>query len=296
MAGPRAIARYFQVGFSFVIEQLRRIPGARQVERRAAWIALGLVFAAVVALAVWGAQRSPQRVSIADLVAGGLSHLQTWIIVSSDLREEGSSPPRYRYAMTDPGLPDAKLMVTSEVELPVGEATVSGILVGGTSGAQPGFGWLGQLRADSELAHEADPPWVAIALVVLAAFIAVAVRTTYPVFFAREVTPLSEPRQATLTVRVMEGSHGSGKDAVRGALSVGPGAPVELRTPGRESQVLRLHSAHSSVQVGELRWLSDSVPALQLSPATGELTLTFASNNDRDAAYSVIVGDLSRRD
>ena len=77
---------------------------------------------------------------------------------------------------------------------------------------------------------------------------------------------------------------------------MGPGAPVELRIPGRESQVLRLHSAHSSVQSGELRWLSESVPALLLSPATGELTLTFASNSDRDAAYSVILGDLSRGD
>ena len=143
---------------------------------------------------------------MADLVAGDLSHLQTWIIVSGDLRDEGSSPPRYRYAMTDAGVPDAKLIVMSEIELPVGEATVSGILVGGTSGAQRGFGWLGQLRADSELAREADPPWIAIALVVLAAFIGIGARTSYPVFVSREVAHLPEPRPTTLTVGVMEGT------------------------------------------------------------------------------------------
>src|SRR4029453_10428373 len=114
-------------------------------------------------------QRSPQRVSMAGLYAGDLSQMQTWIIVSGDLLEEASSSsPTHQYALTDASVPDAKLIVSSEVPLAAGQTTVSGILVGGTGGAQPGFGWVGQLRADPELAREPDPPWIAIGLVAAA--------------------------------------------------------------------------------------------------------------------------------
>ena len=294
---PRAILRQLQVTVAFVIDQVRRIPGARRIERRASLVALAFVLLAVVALIFWGSQRSPQRVSMAGLYAGDLSHMQTWIIVSGELLEENSSSPSHQYALTDASVPDAKLIVSSEVPLPVGQTTVSGTLVGGTGGAQPGFGWVGQLRADPVLAREPDPPWIAIGLVAAAVFLVVGPRTSYPVFFSEEAPRLAPPpRSTTLPVGVLQEGDGLGQDVLPGALALQQGGPIEVRVPGQDTRLLRLHSAYSSVEVGELRRLFDSEPALVVRPATGDLTLTFASNGDRDAAFAVIVANLLRRD
>jgi hypothetical protein len=288
--------RYLQVAFAFLIDQLRRIPGMLQIERRTFWIGLVLVLFAVIAFTVWGSQRTPQRIGMAGLVAGDLSHLQTWIIVSGDVREEGVTSEGHQYAMTDPAVPDAKLIITSDAPLPLGQTTVSGTLVGGTGGAHEGFAWLGQLDADPVLAREPDPPWIAITLVGVAVFMGLGARTTYPVFFAQQVPLVPDPRPVVLPVGVIPDGPRSSPDVITGELAVKPGEPAVVTLPGQEPQVLRLHSAHSSVAIGELRQISRSDPALVVRPASGDLTLTFASVDERNAAYSVIAGNLLRRD
>lgn len=288
--------RYPQIAFAFLIDQLRRIPGMLQIERRTFWIGLVLVFAAAIAFTVWGTQRTPQRIGMPGLVAGELSHLQTWIIVSGDIREEGATSAGHQYAMTDPAVPDAKLIITSDSPLPLGETTVSGTLIGGTGGAHEGFAWLGQLRADPVVAREPDPPWIAITLLGVVMFMGLGARTTYPVFIAQDVPLIPDPRPVVLHVGVVPEGPRSSPEVITGELAVKPGEPAELRIAGREPQVLRLHSAHSSVAIGVLRRLSRSDPAVVVRPATGDLTLTFASVDDRDAAYAVISGNLLRRD
>ena len=288
--------RYPKVAFAFVIDQLRRIPGMLQIERRAFWIGLVLVLGAVVAFTVWGSQRTPQRIGMSGLVAGELSHLQTWIIVTGDVREEGSTTAGHQYAMTDPAVPDAKLIITSDTPLPLGQTTVSGTLVGGTGAAHEGFAWLGQLRADPEVAREPDPPWIAITLLGAAVFIGLGSRTAYPVFVTQHVPLIPDPRPLVLPVGVLPEGPRSSPDVITGELTVKPGEPAVLRVPGREPQVLLLHSAHSSVAIGELLRISSSHPALIVRPASGDLTLTFATVDDRNAAYSVIYGNLLRRD
>ncbi len=289
MGNSRSILRLPVVVFAFVVEQLRRIPGARQIERRAPWVVSALLLVALVALSVWMAQRSPQRISMAELVAGDLSRMQSWIIVSGELHAEPASANGYRYTLTDSTVPDAVMTVTSPVELAVGQTTVSGTIVGGAQRARDGFGWVGQLRADSVLAHEPDPPWIAIALAATALFIAVAGRTFYPMFFS-QAPPIPEPQTMKLQVGVRRDWPPS-RQVVPGSLVLQPGAPVELRLP-TETQQLRLHSAHSSVEVGELRRLLDSEPALVVRPATGELTISFASPDDRDAAFAALAADV----
>jgi hypothetical protein len=288
--------RYPQIAFAFLIDLLRRIPGMVQLERRTFWIGLLLVLIAVIAFTVWASERTPQRIGMSGLVAGELSHLQTWIIVTGDVREEGITSDGYQYAMTDPAVPDAKLIITSDTPLPLGETTVSGTLVGGTGGAPEGFAWLGQLRADPIVAREPDPPWIAIALVGVAVFLGLGARTSYPVFVAQQVPLIPAARSVVLPVGIVPDGSRSSPDVVPGELVVKPGESAVLRVPGREPQVLRLHSAHSSVAVGELRRLSRSDPALVMRPASGDLTLTFASVDDRNAAYAVIAGNLLRRD
>ncbi len=267
-----------------------------QIERRSFWIGLLLVFVAVIAFTVWGSQRTPQRISMSGLVAGDLSRLQTWIIVTGDVREEGATSAGHQYAMTDPAVPDAKLIVTSDAPLPLGQTTVSGILVGGTSRAHEGFAWIGQLRADPALAREPDPPWIAITVLGAAVFIGLGARTSYPVFFAQAVPIIPAERSVVLPVWVVPDGPRSSPEVIPAELAVKPRESAELRVPGHEPQVLFLHSAHSSVAVGELRRLSRSDPALVVRPASGDLTLTFASVEDRDAAYAVIYGNLLRRD
>lgn len=283
------ILRLPLVAFAFVVEQLRRVPGARQIERHVTLVVSVLAVAALLALAVWGAQRSPQRISMGELVAGDLSRMQTWIIVSGELRAEPVSTAGYRYNLTDPTVPDARMIVVSQVEIAIGQTTVSGTLMGGSSRPQEGFGWIGQLRADSVLAHEPDPPWITIGLAAAAVFIGVGVRTSYPMFFRQSPTTKA-PEKKTLQVGVRREWRPSPDEVVPGVLALQPGAPVELRT-GAETQQLRLHSAHSSFEVGVLSRLRASQPALVVRPSSGDLVVTFRSFDDRDAAFAALVAD-----
>lgn len=287
------IPRLPLVAFAFVVEQLRRIPGARLIERHTTFVVSVVAFTALVALAVWAAQRSPQRITMGELVAGDLSRMQSWIIVSGELSAEPISIAGYRYKLTDPAVPDARMIVVSDVELPVGETTVSGTLIGGTSRPQEGFAWIGQLRADPVLAREPDPPWITIALAAAALFIAVGARTSYPMFF-RQTSMMKAPEKKTLQVGVRHEWPPSADKVVPGALALQPGAPVELRE-GTETQQLRLHSAHSSFEVGVLSRLNDSEPALVVRPSTGDLIITFGSFDDRDAAFAALVADAGPR-
>jgi hypothetical protein len=219
--------------------------------------------------------------------------MQTWIIISGDLRADPGATPPYRYTLTDPQVPDARLLVTSEAELQVGPTTVSGTLVGGAVRGQPGFGWIGQLRADAVLAREPDPPWIAITLAAAALLLALGSRSFYPTFF-RQVPRLVRPRTTTLPVGVRREWPPSSGPVERGKIVLEPGAPVELRTP-TETQQLRLHSVHSSFEVGELRRLRDSQPVLVVRPASGDLTIYFASVDDRDAAFGALMADTQSR-
>ena len=294
VARSLSILRFPLVALAFVVDRLRRVPGAAFVERRAPWVVSALVVAALVALSVWAAQRSPQRVSMSELVQGRLAPMQTWIIVTGELSARPVSTRDYRYTLTDPAMPGAEIFVVSETELQVGHATVSGRRVGGSSRAQAGFGWVGQMRADPVLVPEPDPPWIAIALAAAAVFVAAGGRTLYPMFFS-EKPHLTEPTPVTLSVGVRRGWPPPDRPVVPGTVVVRPGTPVELRVPSETRQLL-LHSAHSSVEVGEFRRLFDSEPALVVRPAaTEELTLGFASTDQRDAAFSALVADVDRR-
>ncbi|MGI8928337.1 MAG: hypothetical protein ACR2H0_02555 [Candidatus Limnocylindrales bacterium] len=288
----RSILRFPLVLFAFVVDQLRRLPGARQIERRTPWVVSALMLAALVALSVWMAQRSPQRITFPELVAGKLSRMQTWIIVSGELNAAPIPTTQYRYTLTDPAVPNAVLTVESQVELAVGQTTVSGTIVGGASRAQDDFGWVGQLRADSVLAKEPDPPWIAITLAAVGLFIGFGSRTFYPQYF-RRVPRVVDPETKTLQVGVRRDwpSSGGNGQVVPGTVSLQRGEPVELRL-GSESQQVRLHSAHSSVEAGELHRLFSSEPALILRPSTGQVTVSFASPNDRDAAFAALIADV----
>lgn len=295
VAKSLSILRFPVVALAFLVEQLRHLPGAREVERRAPWVVAVLMVAALAVLAVGMAEQTPQRISIADLVEGKLAPMQSWIIVSGELRAQQVSTTDHRYVLTDPTVPNAVIFVTSQNELPLGVATISGHLVGGTRRAQAGTGWVGQLRADPVITREPDPPWIAIALAAAALFVAVGSRTFYPMFF-RQAPRVPAPAAKTMQVGVRRGWPPAAGPVVSGTLEVQRGAPVALRVP-TETQLLRLHSPHSSVEVGELRRLFGSEPALVVRPATTEeLTVSFASVDERDVAYAALVADVQRPD
>ena len=283
------------MAFAAVVDLFRRIPGYRQIEERAALIVVLLMIIAVVLLGIWMAQRSPQRVSMAQLVRGDVSAMQSWIIVTGDVALEQSSGPQQRYVLTDAGVANARLIITSDVPISVGRATVSGTLVGGNRGTQGDFLWLGQLRADSVLAREPDPPWGAMAAAAVALFIGFGSRTSYPMFF-RQPPRASGALPATVPVGVRRAWPPFSTEGVAGTLSLPPGGrPVELALPGQSSEAVRLYSARSSVETGVLRRLGDSEPAMLVRATGGELTLTFANAQHRDAALAGLVADAQRR-
>ena len=281
------------VAFSFAVEKLRRLPGARFVQDHPTLVIGTLVVAGALVLAAWAATRSPQRVSMADLTAGSLAPLQTWIIVSGDMRPvDNSRPGQFRYTLTDPNIPDATLTVTSPTELPADQNTVSGTLLGGDAPQRDGFAWTGQLLADTELAREPDPPWLAIGLFALAGLVGVAARTSYPTFFKEAPAPAGV-RQRSIHARVRREFHPD-DDWVGATLATHPGEPVVVHIPGEPPRTIRLHSAHSGADAGVLRTLSSSDPALVVRLSTGELLFLFATEEQRDAVYAALIADATR--
>jgi hypothetical protein len=281
------------VAFSFAVEKLRRLPGARFVQNHPTLVIGTLVLAGALVLAAWAATRSPQRVSMADLTAGSLAPLQTWIIVSGDMRPvDNSAPGQFRYTLTDPNVPDATLAVTSRIELSAGQSTVSGTLLGGDAPQREGFAWTGQLLADTELAREPDPPWLAIGLFALAGLVGAAARTSYPTFF-KETPAAAGVRWRSIRARVRREFHPD-DDWVDATLMTQPGEPVVVHIPGEPPRTIRLHSAHSGADAGVLRTLSSSEPALVVRLSTGELLFLYATEEERDAVYAALIADVAR--
>lgn len=286
------------VAYGYLVERLRRLPVAGSVLRHTALVAGGLLAGAAVAFAVWAGTVAPQRVTLADLVVGNLSHMQTWIIVSGDLSAGAQRAVGYRYVLTDAALPNAIMNVVSDMELQVGRTIVSGSYTGGREPVPlvdlaSGYRWIGMMRADAVPASENGPPWVSMGMLAAALLLLTAARVSYPMFFGQRPRPTGL-RALTVPVGVRRGSLSTVGQVVPGTLVLQPGAPVELRVSDADPQRLRLHSARTGVEAGELRHLSGTEPALWVQPATGEMTLSFSSQDDRDAAYAALIADAEQ--
>ncbi len=280
--------------FAALVDGLRRIPGYRQVEERTALLVVGLLAVALVLLSIWMAQRSPQRVSMSELVGGDVSQMQSWIIISGEVRPEQASGGGFRYVLTDPAVPNAQLVVSSDVPLTEGHTTVSGIIAGGSRGAQGDFIWLGQMRADTVLALEPDPPWGAIAFAGVAIAFGLGSRTTYPMFFREPARSIPvETREMRVGVRREWPPFST--EPVTGTVTTGRNVPVSLSLAGETKQMLRMHSAKSSAEVGRLERLGERIPALLLRPTVTEMALTFDSREARDACLAALVADAQRQ-
>ncbi|MEP7378758.1 MAG: hypothetical protein ABI725_04260 [Chloroflexota bacterium] len=280
------IRRALVLGISFVGDRLRRLPGAGLIERFSGLVFALLVIAAMLAGAVWASQKSPQRISLADLAVGGLAPMQTWIIVSGDVVAGASSAISHSYTLTDPGVPGARLLIASDVPLPVGRTTVSGKLIGGDARAPQGYDWVGHLDADPVAAQEQDPPWISIGLLACGLIVILIARTHYPVFFGDSPKRIA-PSLARLPVGVRRGW--SPRDvAVPGTLTIDPGQRVRLHTSDGETRELRLQSASSSIEVGRFQGVSGSEIMLRLVASGGDLALSFASADERDLAYGAL--------
>ena len=255
-------------------------------------IVTALLLLAGVAFIVWGVERAPQRFTLAQLAAGELSPMQSWIIVSGELTADSVRPPRYLYRLRDPQAPNASVIVVAEFELPLGWQTISGQWTGTREGVPAGFAWVGYMEAEPVVAQEQPPPWIAIGLASVALLLVGGSRTSYPTFF-RETPGRAQQPARSLPVSVRESWPEPG-EVVNGMLVFPPGGPVQLQSPGRDHVELRLHSAHTSADVGELRSLDAALPALLLRRATGELVLEFVTRADRDAAFGALVADAQR--
>ena len=287
------------LAYGFLVERLRHVPVAGTILRHTSLVAGGLVAAAALAFVVWAGTVAPQRVTLADLVVGNLSHMQTWIIVSGDLTEGAERTLGYRYVLTDPTLPNAIMNVLSDVELHVGSTTVSGSYTGGREPVPlvdlaAGYRWIGTMRADAVLGTEAGAPWVSIGLVTAAVLLVIAARVSYPMFFGQAPRRVVQ-RAMTMQVGVRRGALTAVEPPLPGSLVIQPGVPVELRTSEGGTKELRLHSVRTGVEVGALRHLGSSEPALRVQPATGDLTLSFVSVDERDEAYAALIADAGRR-
>jgi len=289
-----AILRLPLVAFAFVVERLRRLPVGGFVLRNSALVATALFALAFIALTVWGLTRAPQRISLAELAAGGLSPMQSWIIISGDLQPAPTNSPGLRYRLTDPAAPGASVIVQSTAELATGWTTISGMYVGTREPLQAGFNWIGQMRAEPELAPEQAPPWVALGLAVAGLLVGVSARFSYPMFFAERPHPVA-PRSTTLDVGVRGEIAGAAGQLVGGLLRLRPDEPVELAMPGVAQEPLRIYAAHTSISPGELRDLSGAEPVLRVRRAAGDLDIVFASADERDAVFAVLAAERRGR-
>ena len=293
------VLRFPLLLFAFGVEQLRRLPGARFVAPFAKWAARLFLVAAVVLILLWAVEASPQRISLADLAAGKLGSMQTWIIVTGDLTDEpGSNDEFLAYRLTDPAAPNAFLDVRSRSVQSLGHTTVSGRIEGGRDGVPAGYAWSARLNADVRLAGELPPPWTAMVLAALGILIIAARRTSYP-FFLAEAPSDAMSAVGSLRVAVRSESGAFDRRSMPAALSftgAEPGA-ADLTIQGGRRVPVRLHSAFTRVDVGRLRSLTDSEPALRVRSEGDDLVLAFHSTRDRDAAFSAlgVEGQLQRR-
>ena len=282
--------------FAAGVEQVRRLPGARVVGPVMRWLPRILLLVAVILGALWAGQVSPERMSLADLAAGKLGSLQSWIIVTGDLADEpGSTDYLHLYRLTDPGAPNAYLIVRSRPVLPLGRTTVSGQIVGGREGVPPGYPWSAPLDADPKLAAELPPPLTAIALGGIAVLILLARRTRYPMFAGERPTD-AFPATSALRVKVRSESGGRRRGAEPATLSftgADPGA-ANLSISGGRPVPVRLHSAFTNVDVGVLYRVRGSEPALRVRSEKDDLSLSFASRRERDAAYAALGAESQR--
>ncbi|HUQ43928.1 MAG TPA: hypothetical protein VM451_05890 [Candidatus Limnocylindria bacterium] len=281
--------------FAFLVERLRRLPGARFIARVLPAAARLMVVAAIVLLLLWMAEASPQRMSLAELRAGQLSRLQTWIIVSGQLSEEpGTTSESHRYRLTDPATPNTQLNVRSDQPLPLGPATVSGRILGGRDGVPEGYTWAAQLDADPVLASELPPPGAAFALLGLAVVIFLARRSAYPMFLNERPADVpaarSGMRVTTYFDPVDAAARGLPRDSVATLGFDRPeGAALgDLRLSNGRSLPVRLNSIYTTIDVGRLQSLGRSEPVLRVRVADDDVALAFATRRDRDAAYAAL--------
>ncbi len=279
------------VAYGYIVERLRHVPILGSVLRRGSLVAALLVVGAILAFMLWAATVAPQRVGMADLVSGKLSTMQSWIAISGEL--SGGEPRNaggYRYELVDPAVTNATMNVYSDVQLPLGAATISGTFGGPREPAPVGYRWIGTLHADPVFVPEPGPPWASILMLGGAMLLVGAGRVSYPRFFNQ--TPASRaPRSATIPVRIRRGPLPEAGDATQAELLVHTDAPVELRIGQGEARQLRIHSVHTGAQAGELRLLTGAEPALRVRHATDDLTISFRTHEERDTAYAALIAD-----
>ena len=285
-----AILRFPVLVFAAGVDQLRHLPGARRLGPLVKWSARLMLLGAFVLTLLWAGEASPQRMSLADLAAGKLGSLQSWIIVTGDLAEEpGSTDFQHLYRLTDPAAPNAYLIVRSRPVLPLGRTTVSGRIVGGREAVPAGYAWSAPLDADATLANELPPPRTAIALGAAAILIMVARRTRYPMFSA-QAPGQATPATSALRVTVRRETGDRARAAVPGTLSFSgadPGA-ADLSISGERRLPVRLHSAFTAVDVGVVHRLTGSEPALRVRSDNDDLTLSFGSARERDSGFAAL--------
>jgi len=292
-----AILRFPVLLFAAGVEQLRHLPGARLLGPFMRWVPRLLLLAGFVLALLWAMEVSPQRISLADLVAGKLSSLQSWIIVSGNLADDtGSSDFLHVYRLTDDAAPNAYLVVRSRVVHALGPATISGHIHGGREPVPAGYAWSAPLDADPVLAAELPPPWIALTLGAVGLFTLLARRTRYPMFSSQAP---ADAMPATSAVRVVVRSESGqlGRAAVPGTLSfinAEPGA-ADLAIPGARAVAVRLHSAFTNVDVGVQHRLSGSEPALRVRSDTDDLVLAFVSTRERDSAFAALGVEAQRQ-
>jgi hypothetical protein len=291
-----SVLRFPVLLFAAAVEQVRRLPGARRLGPVMRWVPRILLLVAVILGAAWAGQVSPQRMSLADLVAGKLGQFQSWIIVTGDLADEpGSTDFLHLYRLTDPDAPNAYLVIRSRPVLPLGRATVSGHIVGGREGVPPGYAWSAPLDADPRLATELPPPWTAIALGAVAVALLLARRARYPMFVSEKPAE-AFPATSALRVNLRRESPGLGYSVTPATLSFAgaePGA-ANLAVAGARSLPVRLHSAFTNVDVGVLYRVRGSEPALRVRSENDDLTLAFASRRERDSAFAALGAEAQR--
>lgn len=286
--------------FAFVVDRLRRLPGASLAGRVAPWLARAMVVAAVVLLVAWASEKTPQRISLADLSAGRLSQMQDWLIVTGDLVETPAmeDPGTYVYRMTDPGVPDVSLIIRSDTPLPTGRVTISGDLEGGREGIGITKPWVGSIRADATLAQEIPPPWGPITLGLVALLVFLARRTRYPTFFRERPGP-SASTGRRFAVELRHAPDEADAAVIPASIVVGSGVGTEpsvlLEVPDREPESLRLHSEHTGAMAGELRTVRWGKPAIRMRRPTGDVTITFEGTDHRDAVFHALHDDVRAR-
>lgn len=270
---------------------------AASIQARGPWVTRvvigGLLAGTLIpVMIIFAVTRVPTEVTFADLKAGFLPPMTSWLRLEGDLRpvpddvQPASGDVPYVYTLSDPT--NDRLAVSVELDAPLetGHTQVTGQVSG--AGSVPGT--MATITADVPTEPIRHDPWLLLALpAILATPVVVGMRTGYPVVRGDPPAPyragplrLDESLAARWSGRI--GSDSAPREAMRPCtVTVTPDVDVcqVIVADAASAHTVATRRASPKRRL-RICWTDGCKPALEIHAPTADLLLTFHEVIDRE--------------